>query len=60
MRLKAHLQEFSRYIAVRFYNEQYNLSTSDFYTKSPKKAGKYYEVERVIGQRTRKRKEGQL
>jgi hypothetical protein len=50
MRLKAHLQEFSRYIAVRFYNEQNNLSTSDFYTKSTKKAGNYYEVERVIGQ----------
>jgi hypothetical protein len=50
MRLKAHLQEFSRYIAVRFYNERNNISTSDFYTKSTKKAGKYYEVERVIGQ----------
>ena len=35
-------------MAVRFYNELNNLSTAGFYTKSTKKAGKYYEVERVI------------
>jgi hypothetical protein len=35
-------------MAVRFYNELNNLNTAGFYTKSTKKAGKYYEVERVI------------
>jgi hypothetical protein len=30
------------------YNELNNLSTAGFYRKSTKKAGKYYEVERVI------------
>jgi hypothetical protein len=35
-------------MAVRFYNELNNVSTAGFYTKSTKKAGKYYEVERVI------------
>jgi hypothetical protein len=35
-------------MAVRFYNELNNLSAACFYTKSTKKAGKYYEMERVI------------
>jgi hypothetical protein len=35
-------------MAVRFYNELNNLSTAGFYTKATKRAGKYYEVERVI------------
>jgi hypothetical protein len=35
-------------MAVRFCNELNNLNTAGFYTKSTKKAGKYYEVERVI------------
>jgi hypothetical protein len=35
-------------MAVRFYNELNNLNTAGFYAKSTKKAGKYYEVERMI------------
>jgi hypothetical protein len=35
---------------LNWYLDYNNLSTSDLYTKSTKKAGKYYEVERVIGQ----------
>ncbi len=47
-------------MVVRFYKQLNNLSTTDFYTKSTKKAGKYYEVQRIIAQRTRKRKVSQV
>ena len=43
-------------MAVRFYNELNNLSSAYFYAKPPKKKGKYFEKERVISRRTRKRK----
>jgi hypothetical protein len=35
-------------MGVRFYNELNNLRNAGFYTKSTRKAGKYYEVERVV------------
>ena len=59
MGLQAHLQGIFK-MAVRFYNELNNLSTADFYTQSTKKTGKYYEVERVITRRNRKKKVSQL
>ena len=34
-------------MAVRFDNKLNNLSTADFYTKSTKKAVKYYKLERA-------------
>jgi hypothetical protein len=41
-----------------------NLSTADFYTDESKRktqnSGKYFEVERIISRRTRKRKVGIL
>ena len=43
-------------MAARFYNELNNLSTADFYDIKTKKKGKYYQVEKVISRRTRKRK----
>jgi hypothetical protein len=51
-------------MAVRFYKELDNLSTADFYTDESKRktqnSGKYFEVERIISRRTRKRKVGIL
>ena len=47
-------------MAVRFYKELDNLSTADFYTDESKRktqnSGKYFEIERIISRRNRKRK----
>jgi hypothetical protein len=53
--------EFQKFkMAVRFYKELDNLSTADFYTDESKRktqnSGKYFEVERIISRRNRKRK----
>lgn len=47
-------------MAVRFYQQLHNLSTADFLLENKKKREKFYEVERVISRRTRKRKVKQL
>jgi hypothetical protein len=57
--------EFQKFeMAVRFYKELDNLRTADFYTDESKRktqnSGKYFEVERIISRRTRKRKVGIL
>ncbi|CAB4031576.1 Hypothetical predicted protein, partial [Paramuricea clavata] len=43
-------------MAVHFYRELNNLSTADFLVENRKKRGKFYQAERIISRRTRKRK----
>ena len=43
-------------MAVRFYKELNEFSTAGFYNDNKAKRGKYYEVERIVSKRIRKRK----